>query len=113
EIGDALAEAMRARGIALYFSHEPRRVERSDAGYALHFDGAPAERGFDELIWATGRDPNSAGLGLDVAGVALDGRGFVVTDEWQDTNVAGIHAVGDVTGRVALTPVAVAASRRL
>jgi len=113
EIGDALAQAMRARGVALAFSHKMAKVERDADGHVLHFADGSVERGFDELIWATGRNPNTRGFGLDVAGVALDARGFIATDEWQNTNVANVYAVGDVTGRVSLTPVAVAASRRL
>ena len=113
EIGDALADAMRARGVALSFARPILKATREADGYALHLADDSVERGFDELIWATGRDPNTQGFGLDVAGVALDARGFIATDEFQDTNVPNVHAVGDVTGRIALTPVAVAASRRL
>lgn len=113
EIGDALAGAMRARGIEVAFGRRTVAVAKNAAGHALEFaDGGRAD-GFDELIWATGRAPNTRDLGLDVAGVALDARGFIATDEWQDTSVAGVHAVGDVSGRIALTPVAVAAGRRL
>jgi glutathione reductase (NADPH) len=68
---------------------------------------------FDGLLWAVGRAPNTAELGLDAAGVACDADGFVPVDEFQRTNVEHISAVGDVTGRVALTPVAIAAGRRL
>ena len=113
EIGDALAASMRERGIELSFARPILKVEHEADGYALHLADGAVERGFDELIWATGRDPNTRGFGLDVAGVALDARGFIATDEWQNTNAANIYAVGDVTGRIALTPVAVAASRRL
>jgi glutathione reductase (NADPH) len=113
EIGDALAASMRERGIELSFARPILKVEREADGYALHLADGAVERGFDELIWATGRDPNTRGFGLDVAGVALDARGFIATDEYQNTNAANVYAVGDVTGRIALTPVAVAASRRL
>ena len=61
----------------------------------------------DLVFWAVGRKPNTAGLGLDRAGVALDGEGAVIVDEFSRTNVAHIFAVGDVTNRVALTPVAI------
>ena len=69
--------------------------------------------GFDCLLWAVGRDPNVSGLDLKQAGVAVDDCDFVVTDGFQNTNVPGIYAIGDVTGRAALTPVAIAAGRRL
>ena len=69
--------------------------------------------GFDCLLWAVGRAANVAGLDLGKAGVAVDDGDFVVTDGFQNTNVPGIYAIGDVTGRAALTPVAIAAGRRL
>ncbi len=69
--------------------------------------------GLDRLIWAIGRRPNIAGLGLEAAGVALDEHGFIPVDDFQNTNVPGVYAVGDITGRAALTPVAIAAGRRL
>lgn len=113
EVTDALADAMRARGIRLSFSRGVVAVAREEDGYRLDLEDGSREGGFDELIWATGRLPNTQDIGLEAAGVRTDENGFIVTDEWQDTSVAGIHAVGDVTGRLALTPVAVAASRRL
>jgi glutathione reductase (NADPH) len=69
--------------------------------------------GFDCLLWAVGRSANIAGLDLENAGVAVDDSDFVVTDGFQNTNVPGVYAIGDVTGRAALTPVAIAAGRRL
>src|SRR5690606_31826327 len=74
--------------------------------------GAAAEP-FDCVLLATGRRPDTGGLGLEEAGVALGERGEVLVDEWQDTSLPGVHAVGDVTGKLALTPVAIAAARRL
>jgi glutathione reductase (NADPH) len=113
DLGEGLARAMQMRGIALVLGRKTAKVSHASSGYALQFVDGSVEDGFDELIWATGRDPVTNGFGLEQAGVALDARGFVATDEWQDTNVPNIHAVGDVTGRLSLTPVAVAASRRL
>ena len=65
------------------------------------------------MIFATGRVPNSDRLGLDEIGVSVDGSGFVVVDALQDTSLANVHAVGDISSRLALTPVAIAAARRL
>ena len=113
ELGDALAGAMRTRGIDLAFAHHPVAATKDAGGYTLHFANGTVAAGFDELIWATGREPNTTQLGLEHAGVALDAQGFVVTDEWQNTTTPNIYSVGDVTGRIALTPVAIAASRRL
>jgi glutathione reductase (NADPH) len=69
--------------------------------------------GFDCLLWAVGRSANVAGLDLAKAGIAVDDCNYVVTDGLQNTPVAGLYAIGDVTGRAALTPVAIAAGRRL
>ena len=68
---------------------------------------------FDTLIWAIGREPLTAELGLEQAGIATDDRGFIPVDDYQETNVPGVFAIGDVTGKAALTPVAIAAGRRL
>ena len=67
----------------------------------------------DCLLWAIGRNPEVEDLGLDKAGVKQDEKGRVVVDEYQNTNVENIYAIGDVTGKVELTPVAIAAGRRL
>ncbi len=68
---------------------------------------------YDAVLWAIGRIPNSDRLDLGAAGVNVEENGHIVTDAWQNTNVPGICAVGDVTERPELTPVAVAAGRRL
>ena len=108
----ALGEHMRASGIELVTGAVPRRVRRGD-GLVLETDAAGTHSGFDELIWAIGRHPSTANLGLEATAVALDDGGHVVVDEFQSTGEPGIYAVGDVTGRAELTPVAIAAGRRL
>ncbi|XP_058693383.1 glutathione reductase, mitochondrial isoform X2 [Poecile atricapillus] len=70
-------------------------------------------RDVDCLLWAVGRQPNSEGLCLDRVGVQVDPQGHVVVDEYQNTTRKGIYAVGDVCGRALLTPVAIAAGRKL
>ena len=67
----------------------------------------------DCLIWAIGRESNVTGLGLAEAGITADDDGFIPTDPFQNTTTENVYAVGDVTGRQALTPVAIAAGRRL
>lgn len=67
----------------------------------------------DHLIWAIGRTPATKNLGLEAAGVMMNEKGYVVADDYQNTNVDNIYALGDVVGRVELTPVAIAAGRRL
>lgn len=69
--------------------------------------------GVDCLLWAIGRDPNSRGLNLHRLGVQTDDKGHIIVDEFQNTNVQGVYAVGDVCGKALLTPVAIAAGRKL
>ncbi|KAL6860382.1 Glutathione reductase [Amphichorda felina] len=67
----------------------------------------------DHLIWAIGRTPETKGIGLEEAGVKVNDNGFIVVDEYQNSSVDNIYALGDVTGQIELTPVAIAAGRRL
>ena len=86
----------------------------SNAGsIALETEDGRTFDGFDALLWAVGRQANTAGLALDAAGVETAPRGHIPVDPWQNTNVEGIYAIGDVTGKAELTPVAIAAGRRL
>ena len=110
---ETLLEAMQDDGIQVVTNTTLTAVERGDGGLRLHGDHGTELTGFDCLIWAIGRDPNTAGLNLEAAGVQTDANGFVPTDEYENTNVPGIYAVGDVNGKIALTPVAIAAARRL
>jgi glutathione reductase (NADPH) len=109
-----LAEDYRQHGLHLHFDYPLQSVERADGERVRLRDshGAMGEP-FDALIFATGRRPNSDGIGLEQAGVAVDAYGHVVVDDFQRSSVAGIHAVGDVCSKIALTPVAIAAARRL
>jgi glutathione reductase (NADPH) len=111
---ETLMHELTAHGINVLSCIHLARVERDGEG-SLSLLGSMGERlsGIDALIWAIGRDPNSDGLGLDLAGVATDDAGHVQVDEWQDTSVQNVHAVGDVTGKWPLTPVAIAAGRLL
>lgn len=68
---------------------------------------------FNELLWAIGRAPETESLGLAEAGVQLRERGFILVDEYQNTSTEGVYALGDVTGQMELTPVAIAAGRQL
>lgn len=113
DISAELADAMTRRGIQLQFGHQLDRVSHDADGYRIHCKSGADDRGFDELLWATGRVPNVVGIGLDAAGVALDKKGFIAVDRWQATSAENVFAVGDVTDAPALTPVAIAASRRL
>lgn len=111
---DTLMEEMQGNGINILTRIHMDRVERDgDGKLALHCKDGSRHTGYDTLIWATGRKPHTEDLGLVAAGIETDDRGYILTDEQQNTNVAGIYAVGDVTPRAALTPVAIAAGRRL
>jgi glutathione reductase (NADPH) len=115
-LGEALVREMRRSGVAFHFGTLPTACRAAaDGSGALEMQTAagPVIGPVDALLWAIGREPVTDGLALDRAGVATDAAGFVLTDEWQRTNIETIHAVGDVTGRPALTPVAIAAGRRL
>jgi glutathione reductase (NADPH) len=112
-LGKSLMREMRDQGLVIHEHVVPAGVhERSGLKILTAADGREFP-GFDCLLWAVGRTANVAGLDLTKAGVAVDDCGYVVTDGFQNTNVAGIYALGDVTGRAALTPVAIAAGRRL
>ncbi len=113
EVTDQLVEDYRQAGVHLQFDYKLGRVQSADGGVRLcDVDGVIGER-FDALLFATGRRPNTTNLGLEAAGVALDADGHVLVDELHATSVEGIHAVGDVTPNLALTPLAIAAARRL
>jgi glutathione reductase (NADPH) len=110
----SLREHMEASGIVLARCSEVVRVELSSKGERVLVTHDNRRLGpFDCIIWAIGRVPCTPGIGLETLGVRTDPEGHAVVDEFQNTNVSGIYAVGDVTGRMALTPVAIAAGRRL
>ena len=101
-----VANAMQARGISIHCGTDVLRLEKTATGIrAIATDGS--ERDFDLVLYATGRRPNSTGLGLEALGVELGRNGQVVVDAWSQTAVPSIFAVGDVTDRVNLTPVAI------
>ncbi len=111
---EALAEAMESDGLAVTTGFVPAACEKgADGKLALISEDGRRLEGLDKVIWAIGRQPATGGLGLEAAGVALSDDGSIPVDAYQRTNVPGIHAVGDVTGVWPLTPVAIAAGRRL
>jgi glutathione reductase (NADPH) len=111
---ETLMEEMVNDGVNILPNINLEKVEKGpDGKLTLTAQGGHILQGFDTLIWAIGREPLSADLNLAAAGVEVDERGYIPTDEFQNTNVEGVYAVGDVTGRAQLTPVAIAAARRL
>jgi glutathione reductase (NADPH) len=112
-LGETLIERMREAGIEIATGTPVAKLAEDGPGVRVHYAADRAPESFDELIWAIGRTPNSHGIGLERAGVDLDADGHVKVDECQNTNMPNVYAVGDVTGRFPLTPVAIAAGRRL
>jgi glutathione reductase (NADPH) len=110
---DTLMEQMLADGVNVLPGTAITALRRTKGGIGLQCDQGECSGEYDTVIWAIGRTPNTGELGLDAAGVIRDGDGFVPVDGYQNTNVSGVYAIGDVTGGPALTPVAIAAGRRL
>lgn len=111
---ETLMEEMQNAGVSVLTKVQPERLERMDDGsISLYCESGETVTGFDCVIWATGRRPNTDAMQLKQADIAIDASGYITTDAYQNTNIPGIYAVGDVTGRTALTPVAIAAGRRL
>ncbi|GAA0818018.1 glutathione-disulfide reductase [Colwellia sp. D2M02] len=111
---DTLVEQMAKHGPTLHTHSTPERIEKlSDGRLVVHFTNGTSLAPVDCLVWAIGREPATDNINIESTGIKLDERGFIPTDKFQNTNVDGIYAVGDNTGRAQLTPVAVAAGRRL
>ncbi len=112
-LGKSLMREMRAEGMTIHEHVVPAALQGQSSLKTLMAADGREFAGFDAVLWAIGRGPNVAGLDLPSAGITQDGAGFIMTDEFQNSNVPGLYAIGDVTGRAALTPVAIAAGRRL
>jgi glutathione reductase (NADPH) len=110
---DELTVQMKADGVRMIVKTKIAKVEKMSAGLRVSFENGESVEGLDGLIWAVGRRTNTDRLDLRATGVAVDTAGDIPTDAYQSTNVSGIYAIGDVTGRLDLTPVAIAAGRRL
>jgi len=112
-LSSELMDAMRKNGIALDTGVTPETVKQTTDGIVLQATNGRSYGPVDTLLWAIGRSPNTETLAAANAGIDMDDKGFIPTDDYQQTNVDNIFALGDVTGRDALTPVAIAAGRRL
>ncbi|KAF3006336.1 Glutathione reductase [Neopestalotiopsis sp. 37M] len=104
-------------GVKLHKNSTQSKVEKdADGKLTIHYKDSNGEgklEGVDHLIWAIGRTPATKDLGLDKAGVEFNEKGHILADDYQNTNVENIYALGDVCGKAELTPVAIAAGRRL
>lgn len=110
-VSEALLAACTDSGIRVHFRARVKAIAKGAGGLDATLDDGK-KLAVDCVLLATGRVPRTADCGLEAAGVALGPKGHVVVDAWQETNVAGIAAVGDVTPAPELTPVAIAAGRR-
>jgi glutathione reductase (NADPH) len=111
---ELLQESLAADGIHLLTQCVPVGLRReTDGALTLVAGSGIASSGFDTVIWAIGRAPRTDSLGLENCGIETTPAGHIIVDEWQQTTVENVFALGDVTGKVELTPVAIAAGRRL
>ncbi len=110
---EELHQALARQGIGLETAVIPHALERAGEALRLKAEDGRVFGPYDCVLWAVGRAPNSEALDTDAALIEKDGYGFIPVDDYQCTNVENVFALGDVTGRQALTPVAIAAGRRL
>jgi len=101
-----VADAMRGRGVDLRTNVNAVRIEKTDAGLSVTDTNGDTHL-VDQVMYATGRRPNSDNLGLESLGVEMGDRGQVIVDDYSQTAVPSIFAVGDITDRANLTPVAI------
>ncbi|NBC97560.1 glutathione-disulfide reductase [Atlantibacter hermannii] len=112
-IVETLVEVINTEGPTLHTQAIPEAVvKNADGSLTLQLEDGRSET-VDCLIWAIGREPANDTFNLEATGVKTNEKGYIVVDKFQNTSVEGIYAVGDNTGAVELTPVAVAAGRRL
>lgn len=111
-ITDAVTEELQKGGVNIHFNTSSKSFKRVEGGIEITFqDDTTAV--FDKVLWVAGVTPNIEGLGLENTNVTVDDRGHIVSDAYECTSEQGVYAIGDVTGKLDLTPVAIAAGRRL
>ncbi len=112
-ISRVLEQEMNHQGIRVETGFEVTSLSETAGGITVQSRSGKALDGFDAVIWAVGRMPNTRTLNLEATGVEVQPDGIIPVDDFQNTSVRGIYAIGDVTGKVPLTPAAIAAGRRL
>uniref|UniRef100_A0A6I8SI39 glutathione-disulfide reductase n=1 Tax=Xenopus tropicalis TaxID=8364 RepID=A0A6I8SI39_XENTR len=120
-ISSNCTEELENAGVEVWKYAQVKSVKKSATGLEINVQCSMPGRkptvrtiqDVDCLLWAIGRDPNTEDLGLENLGLELDEKGHIVVDEFQNTSRKGVYAVGDVCGRALLTPVAIAAGRKL
>ena len=112
-LSEVLTPWMEHTGLHVHKNSQVLKVEGAKGQtLTVHTDKGEAIE-VDTLIWAIGRTANTENLGLEDVGVKTDKKGDIIVDEWQATNLKGVWSIGDVQGKALLTPVAIAAGRRL
>lgn len=112
-LGETLLESMRSDHIQVHTQATPVKVSKlEDQSLLLQLEDG-TQHMIDCLIWAVGREPNTKALKLDRTNIQLDDSGYIQVDQFQNTSQSGLYAVGDIIGKAELTPVAVAAGRKL
>lgn len=112
-ISEVLESEMRKQGINIHTRFQVSALTSISGEIGIDSADGKSLDGFDAVVWAVGRRGNTLGLNLEAAGIDVSGSGIITVDEYENTNVAGIYAIGDITGKVALTPVAISAGRKL
>lgn len=113
DISQTLVDVMQNDGVQIHTQSRPKRIIKNNDDLTIEFDNGKSLT-VTCLIWAIGREPATDQIGLEQIGVKTDEKGYIIVDQFQNTNVENIYAVGDIIkGGVELTPVAVAAGRRL
>ncbi len=111
---DMLMQHMHDMGIDIRTEHVPQSLQKvADNNYSLTCTNGNTIDGFDKILLAIGRAPNTEPLNLSATGLAANERGYIAVDDYQNTAIEGIYALGDISGQKELTPVAIAAGRRL
>ena len=112
-LGETLLESMRSDHIQVHTQATPVKVSKlEDQSLLLQLEDG-TQHIIDCLIWAVGREPNTKALKLERTHIQLDDSGYIQVDQFQNTSQSGLYAVGDIIGKAELTPVAVAAGRKL
>ncbi|KUJ71239.1 glutathione-disulfide reductase [Thiomicrospira sp. WB1] len=113
-IRETLTDAMIESGVHKEYHFKVKKLQKAEDGTLIveSEDGQHLE-GFDQVIWAVGRETVTEPLGLENVGLSVNGKGYLEVDDYHQTAVPNIYAIGDVTGQAQLTPVAIRAGRYL
>ncbi len=112
-ISDILSNEMIQQGIRIHTGFQVSALSKSAEGIVISDENGESLAGYDTVIWAVGRAANTRDLNLESTGVIVERNGIIPVDEYENTNIKGIYAIGDITGKMALTPVAITAGRKL